>query len=598
MDENAVDTLAAINAAAVAISSADTRYTTAEQSRWKNFWSGLWCFGSQKRTKRIVPAARLEVSSGSSRLWQSNVPAQSSLAIAPPSSPASFVNSSIQSPVSFSLSLSAASANVCSPGPTNTMFTIGPYAHETQLVSPPVFSTFTTEPSTAPFTPPPELAHLTTPSSPDVPFAQLLASSLEAKASARDTASPFSVSTLTSPSEASAVDLQATYQLSPSSAGSCLVSPTTGIPYSEVHFPVPEIEFPSQRNTSFGGPVSSFPKFEPFTCLSNDMPSCAMLILPDSDPEPQQTMFSETSNMACREDCCSDVQSDMDTKFEGGLDIQATDPHIHSAVSDSIHHDVTGALVEREREDPAIVVTGDEAPDASNGCTPRSWQIFHVDARKDCTGTLWSMPEFCSSVAGNSLAKKRGGFGMEKWLQQVEGSQKCAMDRSARRSSDFLEAEEKILQLSGRLEDLMVTNFPNDVTLQDNLNCDLGMWPKGKFVKQEGAMQMSGSVDTLPSVDLRCQKEKQECLNGSKHCVHNVAANGYQKCGELTIKCCDLSAALEQAKERLDGYESMDKEAESPDKNQKHLLQWMHLGIKLQQGNILRLHEKHALSSV
>ncbi|KAF9623390.1 hypothetical protein IFM89_001310 [Coptis chinensis] len=58
---------------------------------------------------------------------------------------------------------------------------IGPYAHETQLVSPPVFSTFTTEPSTAPFTPPPEPLHQTTPSSPEVPFARLLTSSFGCK---------------------------------------------------------------------------------------------------------------------------------------------------------------------------------------------------------------------------------------------------------------------------------------------------------------------------------------------------------------------------------------------------------------------------------
>lgn len=46
-------------------------------------------------------------------------------------------------------------------------------------MSPPVFSTFTTEPSTAAYTPPPESVQVTTPSSPDVPFAQLVASSLE-----------------------------------------------------------------------------------------------------------------------------------------------------------------------------------------------------------------------------------------------------------------------------------------------------------------------------------------------------------------------------------------------------------------------------------
>ncbi|KAK4795270.1 hypothetical protein SAY86_013264 [Trapa natans] len=62
------------------------------------------------------------------------------------------------------------------------MFATGPYAHETQLVSPLVFSTFTTKPSTAPLTPPPELAHLsTTPSSPKVPYAQYLLSSRDVK---------------------------------------------------------------------------------------------------------------------------------------------------------------------------------------------------------------------------------------------------------------------------------------------------------------------------------------------------------------------------------------------------------------------------------
>lgn len=186
-------TAAAINAA---ISSADQRHTAPEQRRWKGYWTKYWCFRSHKREKRIVPAARPHGASDSAREWP---PAQAVLALAPPSSPASFVNSSVQSPASFTLSLSAASASMCSPGPANTMFTIGPYAHETQLVSPPVFSTFTTEPSTAPFTPPPELAHLTTPSSPDVPFAQYVASSLKAKAAARETISPLSTSALASP---------------------------------------------------------------------------------------------------------------------------------------------------------------------------------------------------------------------------------------------------------------------------------------------------------------------------------------------------------------------------------------------------------------
>lgn len=102
--------------------------------------------------------------------------------IAPPSSPASFLQSdppsATQSPAGL-LSLTSLSVSAYSPGRPPSIFAIGPYAYETQLVSPPVFSTFTTEPSTAPFTPPPESVQLTTPSSPEVPFAQLLTSSLD-----------------------------------------------------------------------------------------------------------------------------------------------------------------------------------------------------------------------------------------------------------------------------------------------------------------------------------------------------------------------------------------------------------------------------------
>lgn len=102
--------------------------------------------------------------------------------IAPPSSPASFLpsdpSSATQSPAGLP-SLTSLSVNAYSPRGPASIFAIGPYAYETQLVSPPVFSTFTTEPSTAPLTPPPESVQLTTPSSPEVPFAQLLTSSLE-----------------------------------------------------------------------------------------------------------------------------------------------------------------------------------------------------------------------------------------------------------------------------------------------------------------------------------------------------------------------------------------------------------------------------------
>jgi hypothetical protein len=95
------------------------------------------------------------------------------------------------------------------------MFATGPYAHETQLVSPPVFSTFTTEPSTAPLTPPPELAQLTTPSSPDVPFARFLSSSM---------------------------DLRTSVVYIPGSPSSSLISPASVTPRTGLSSPLPEQE--------------------------------------------------------------------------------------------------------------------------------------------------------------------------------------------------------------------------------------------------------------------------------------------------------------------------------------------------------------------
>lgn len=159
--------------------------------------------------------------------------------LAPPSSPASFSNSALpstaQSPNCF-LSLSANSPG----GPSSSMYATGPYAHETQLVSPPVFSTFTTEPSTAPFTPPPELAHVTTPSSPDVPFAQFLSSS-----SSRDLKSSSTGKRNYIPTG----DLQATYSLYPGSpASSSLISPVSRASGDCLSSSFPEREFDPQAN--------------------------------------------------------------------------------------------------------------------------------------------------------------------------------------------------------------------------------------------------------------------------------------------------------------------------------------------------------------
>lgn len=203
--------------------------------RWGGCLGSLSCFRKQKGGKRIVPSRVPEGNAGLNQpngLQAGGLPNQTIGIVpslyAPPSSPASFSNSALpstaQSPNCF---LSGNSPG----GPSSTMYVTGPYAHETQLVSPPVFSTYTTEPSTAPLTPPPELAHLTTPSSPDVPYAHFLSSSANIKGTDRA-------------SYIAANDLQATYSLYPGSPASTLRSPISRTPGDRLSSSFNEKELP------------------------------------------------------------------------------------------------------------------------------------------------------------------------------------------------------------------------------------------------------------------------------------------------------------------------------------------------------------------
>ncbi|KAF3774522.1 Uncharacterized protein EJ110_NYTH52954 [Nymphaea thermarum] len=269
---------ASISAAATAFASAETRFPPQQRRRrWRYFWSGFSCFRSQKGGKRVVPASRIpDVSipgNHSNGPQSGGISAQSTALVpsllAPPSSPASFTNSALpstaQSPSCF-LSLSANMSSL--DGPSSTMFTTGPYAHETQLVSPPVFSTFTTEPSTAPLTPPPELAHLTTPSSPDVPFARLLLSSLELKGARKEDCVnlPYETS-----GYVSASDLQAAYQLYPGSPASRLVSPKSGQSTAGLSSPYPEQEFPPQWSALISSQDMFLPRNKPSKLFGNNI---------------------------------------------------------------------------------------------------------------------------------------------------------------------------------------------------------------------------------------------------------------------------------------------------------------------------------------
>ncbi|KAL5744657.1 hypothetical protein ACOSP7_027521 [Xanthoceras sorbifolium] len=227
-----------VNAAASAIVSAESRIqpTTVQKRRWGSCWSLYWCFGSHKSNKRITHAVFVPepVVTGAAAPVSENLTHSTTIVlpfIAPPSSPASFLQSdppsATQSPAGL-LSLTSLSINTYSPRGHASIFTIGPYAHETQLVTPPVFSAVTTEPSTALCTPPSESVHLTTPSSPEVPFAQLLTSSLER---ARRNSGPNQKFSL------SHYGFQYLY---PGSPGGQLISPGSAISNSGTSSPFPD----------------------------------------------------------------------------------------------------------------------------------------------------------------------------------------------------------------------------------------------------------------------------------------------------------------------------------------------------------------------
>ncbi|OMO68401.1 hypothetical protein CCACVL1_19963 [Corchorus capsularis] len=234
------DSVETVNAAASAIVSAESRVqpTAVQKKRWGSCWSLYWCFGSHKNSKRIghavlvpepvVPGVAVTTTENASNSTGIILPF-----IAPPSSPASFLQSDppsvTQSPAGL-LSLTSLSVNAYSPRGPASIFAIGPYAHETQLVTPPVFSAVATEPSTAPFTPPPESVQMTTPSSPEVPFAQLLTSSLERARRNSGLNQKFGLSHY---------EFQS-YHIYPGSPGGNLISPGSAISNSGTSSPFPD----------------------------------------------------------------------------------------------------------------------------------------------------------------------------------------------------------------------------------------------------------------------------------------------------------------------------------------------------------------------
>ncbi|XP_042510253.1 uncharacterized protein LOC122085753 [Macadamia integrifolia] len=234
---NSVETL---NAAANAIAAAESRVqqTTVQKRRWSSCWSLYWCFGSHKHGKRISHAVLIPERTfpGTVAPATENPVHQPTIMlpfVAPPSSPASFFQSEPPSATQSPSGLLSLNTFSYSPSGPASIFAIGPYAHETQLVSPPVFSTFTTEPSTAPLTPPPETVQMTTPSSPEVPFAQLLTSSLDPNHRTGETCQKF---------PSFNYEFQS-YHLYPGSPVGHLISPSSAISGSGTSSPYPDCDF-------------------------------------------------------------------------------------------------------------------------------------------------------------------------------------------------------------------------------------------------------------------------------------------------------------------------------------------------------------------
>lgn len=149
----------------------DPASATATKKRWWSRLSATLCFRPHGHPRRVIdgdtpPRPATAAAHTASAYVHQAPPAHPVFAFAaPPSSPASSLfQSEAPSPVLLDLHGTA--------GSSPSMFSVGPYARgPQQLVSPPVlYSALTTEPSTAPRTPP----ATTGPSSPEVPFARFV----------------------------------------------------------------------------------------------------------------------------------------------------------------------------------------------------------------------------------------------------------------------------------------------------------------------------------------------------------------------------------------------------------------------------------------
>lgn len=576
-----------------------------------------------------MPATRMhDGSASSSRVWATNGAPQSgggnqyaSLSpslLAPPSSPASFQNSAVQSsaqsPATFSVSLSVPSATSQIPLETTaTMFQMGPYAHETALVSPPVFSTFTTAPSTAPFTPPPELAtHVTTPSSPDVPFAQLLANSFGQKGSVRQQPPPtYSASPFASPDIFAADDLQAAYQLYPGSPLAHLLSPTSGtgqstpleLELSSQSSPFPDLENPVQAVATMFFPGSPLLALEPAASMEVDVESLLLS---------QALNHSSFQEFRLEEKQSSSSSSKSVLGLERGVDGSSNTEAVSGARdSDDGSPKVvlpsacpgSGNPLELERE---------TRPDGVEGRD----RGFAEQEEADLFALL-EADDRSSSGASELADWKRSQSSVDCEAKEILAGKVPRMDGPGNEDEEaFVNTERKFMESPSRYcyqgsEDTSApTSLADEPGVAEASNMKASLTPEIR-VQHESELSRSSRHSTLESGHAArslhgegcadCDRNRdvwaassrsssdagapqQQTLTGQKLDEQSVCGGQNRKdccgrCDELETRCDELTKALKQATQKLAGIEVKEKVAVYREQQLKALFHWLQSGV-------------------
>ncbi|KAL2650871.1 hypothetical protein R1flu_018999 [Riccia fluitans] len=589
---------------------------------------GFLRLGANKRGRKIAPATR-EGSASSSRVWATNGAPQSGTGnqyaslspslLAPPSSPASFQNSAVQSsaqsPSTYSVSLAAPSANSQIPlESTATMFQMGPYAHETALVSPPVFSTFTTAPSTAPFTPPPELAtHVTTPSSPDVPFAKLLASSFETKGPVRQQPPPppetYSAAPFASPDIFPPDDLdQVAYQLYPGSPLAHLLSSNSGTgqstPFPELDLsspsPFPEPENPVQAVATMFFPGSPLVGLEASASMESLLLSEA-LNPPSFQVEEEQPFTSQVAHKQGTDD---------PSKLEGSSHPAHTSSGRNSS-DENVRSDKLYDVMPPACRSAENLCGSDREMRTGTGRGPAT--VVGTQEKDICPG------DDRSSLGASRLAdskRKRDRVVCEA-IDPPSVDNFCSSDRELKPTECTLDSShedthETVIPVSlaiewGPPEASASSKCPTpDIRVQDSTG------PSGSRRRYDVPEFVNGSRSSHVEDSANCDRTTDdsgpqwsfsrakvpERLSSTDQKLDEQSVCGGQnsrdccgRCDELETRCDELAVALEQATQKLANVEVKERVAHYREQQFEALMRWLQSGAKSHQNCVNSISE-------